>query len=375
MTKEKEQNNYNISGVEDEIDLIALAKTLWKGRKTVIKTTIIFMAIGLFIAIFSQKEYTASTTFVTQTTESKVGGSLGGLATMAGINLGGMSSESGIPPTLYPQIVNSILFQKELLQTELTIEGQTQPVSFTDYYTTIYSSGILGYIKKYTMGLPGLLISAIKGKTVTPSGVEGQLTSNNQPFVITEAENKLIKLLEDQIILNVDDSEGYISLIVKMPEAIAAAQMVKKTQELLQQYIINFKVQKSSEQLKFVRERYTEKENEFKIAQQRLARFRDRNRNTNSALAQTTLERLQSEYDLAYSVYAELAKQVEAQQIKVKEDTPVFTILKPVTVPVEKSKPSRFSILFTFVFFGIIIGVIIVYLKDFYIKNKDKWIG
>ncbi len=81
---------------EDEIDLIALAKTLWEGRKTVIKTTLIFMAIGLFVAIFSQKEYTAATTFMPQTTDGKIGGSLGGLAAMAGINLGGMSSDSGI---------------------------------------------------------------------------------------------------------------------------------------------------------------------------------------------------------------------------------------------------------------------------------------
>lgn len=40
---------------EDEIDLLALAKTLWNGRKTVIKTTLIFMILGLFIAIFSEK--------------------------------------------------------------------------------------------------------------------------------------------------------------------------------------------------------------------------------------------------------------------------------------------------------------------------------
>ena len=83
---------------EDEIDLIALAKTLWEGRKTVIRTTLIFMVLGLFIAIFSAKEYTASTTMVPQSAEggSKLGGSLGGLAAMAGINLGSMGGGSSI---------------------------------------------------------------------------------------------------------------------------------------------------------------------------------------------------------------------------------------------------------------------------------------
>jgi uncharacterized protein involved in exopolysaccharide biosynthesis len=51
---------------EDEIDLIALAKTFWNGRKTFIKTFFIFLSIGLFMAVFSPKQYSASTTIVVE---------------------------------------------------------------------------------------------------------------------------------------------------------------------------------------------------------------------------------------------------------------------------------------------------------------------
>lgn len=126
----QEQNNNKqlASNHEDEIDLIQLAKTLWTGRRTVIKTTLIFMVLGLFIALFSAKEYTASTTMVPQSAESgsKLGGSLGGLAAMAGINLGSMGGGSTIPPTLYPKIIASVPFQKEMMKTPLTIEGQRE---------------------------------------------------------------------------------------------------------------------------------------------------------------------------------------------------------------------------------------------------------
>jgi LPS O-antigen subunit length determinant protein (WzzB/FepE family) len=64
MSDSNNQPNPNHS--EDEIDLIALAKTLWEGRRTIIKTVVIFAVLGLFIAIFSQKEYTATTTMVPQ---------------------------------------------------------------------------------------------------------------------------------------------------------------------------------------------------------------------------------------------------------------------------------------------------------------------
>jgi uncharacterized protein involved in exopolysaccharide biosynthesis len=363
-------NNNSQLPEDDEIDLIALAKTGWEGRKTVIKMVLIFMAIGLFIAIFTPKEFTASTTMIPASNSKKIGGNLGGLASLAGINLGSMGGEGGISPTLYPQIVNSIPFQKELLQTPLTLDGQSKKVTYAHYYTDIYSPGLLGYLKKYTIGLPGIMIKAIKGKSSNQ-----QPTTDNQLLTLTNEENGLIKQLSDQLVLDVNDKDGYVSLAATMPEAISSAELTQRAQELLQQYIISFKVLKSSESLKFIQERFAEKEKEFKAAQQQLARFRDRNQFVNTALAQTTLERLQSEKELAQGVYTELAKQLETQQIQVKEDTPVFTVLKPVSVPIEKSKPNRPLILFIWTFLGGIIGVGMVYGKEFLGSLKKQWNG
>lgn len=367
----KENNKPAAHHIEDdEIDLIALAKTLWEGRKTVLKTILIFMGIGLFIAIFSPKEYTASTTIVPATEGKQISGSLGGLAAMAGINLGSMGGGSEISPSLYPQIISSIPFQKELLQTPLIIEGQTEKVTYADYYTNVHSPGLLGYIKKYTIGLPGIIISAIKGEPTTNNQ---QLTANNQLLSITEEEKGLIKQLSNQIGLDVNDKDGYVTISANMPEALAAAELTKKAQDLLQQYIINFKVLKSSEQLKFIEDRYTEKEQAFKVAQQQLARFEDQNQFVNSALAKINFMRLQSEYDLAFNVYSELAKQLETQQIQVKEDTPVFTVLKPVSIPIERSKPKRALILIIWTFLGGIVSVGMVFGKEFFTNLKKSW--
>jgi len=352
---------------DDEIDLIALAKTLWEGRKTVIKITLIFMAIGLFVAIFSEKEYTASTTFMSQTGDSKIGGSLGGLAAMAGINLGGMNSDSGIPPSLYPQILNSIPFQKELLQTPLTIEGQKEKVSFSTYYTEIYRPGLFGYIKKYTIGLPGIIISAIKGTTTAT-----QLSTANNLITITKEEDKLVKILIEQILLQVNEDDGYVTISAKMPEAMASAELAFNVEELLQHYVIDFKIKKSEDQLEFIKERYLVVEDKFKTIQQKLANNRDRNQNITTAMAKTATEMLQDEYNLVYNVYLELAKQLEAQYIQVTEDTPVFTVLKPVIVPIEKSKPKIFIILFLWSVIGFIIGIGIVFGKDLFLLKKDK---
>ena len=86
MTDEIKNNKK--ATADDEIDLIALVKTLWNGRKLIIKTVLVFMLFGWTIAIFSDKEYTASSTMVPQlsSSKSKMGG-LSSLAAMAGFNL------------------------------------------------------------------------------------------------------------------------------------------------------------------------------------------------------------------------------------------------------------------------------------------------
>ena len=42
------------SDQEDEIDFVELAKTLWKGRKEVVRTTLIFIGIGLISRVLSK---------------------------------------------------------------------------------------------------------------------------------------------------------------------------------------------------------------------------------------------------------------------------------------------------------------------------------
>ena len=357
----KEITNKPIGSNSDknEIDLISVIKTIWINRKKVIKTTIIFMIIGLFIAIFSQKEYTASATIVPQSSNGEsIGGDLGGLAAIAGINLGALSSDSGISPVLYPQVINSLPFQKELLKTHLTINGLKEQISYETYYKDFYKPGVINYIVDYTIGLPRIIIKAFRGK----SNSSEKLFSKSL-LSITMEEKELLKVLKEQISLNINDKEGYITISVKMPEALAAAELTEKVKNLLQEYIINFKIQKSTEKLNFIKDRYNEKGKEFEKIQFQLAKFTDQNQQVNSSVAKTKLVQLQAQYDLIYGVYAELAKQLATQEIQVKEDTPVFAVLKPVSIPFEKSKPLRFFILMIWTLFGLVFGVVIVFGK------------
>ena len=92
-----------------------------------------------------------------------------------------------------------------------------------------------------------MILGLIKGKEII-----NQKKTNNDLEIITIKikEELLFKQLMKQIELNYNKKDGYIGLSVKLPEALAAAQLVKEVQSLLQKSIIQFKIEKASKSIK-----------------------------------------------------------------------------------------------------------------------------
>ena len=331
---------------DDEIDLIALLKNVFLARRFVIKTTILFAFLGVILALVSPTKYTASSTFVPQSSKGQTNSSLGGLASLAGINLSAIMSNDPqeISPSLYPQIAESIPYRLALL--DATLESNT---SFRDYILA-QSGGvaILPLLKKYTIGLPGLL--------------RNKQTDNNENldtslFQMTEKDKGLFEFLAQVVSIEVDDEEGLVSLSVELSDRIVAAQLAQAATELLQNYIIAFKSESARNNLDFINRQYESKQQEFEQIQDSIAVFKDQNLNITSTLYQNQLTRLESKFVVVSSVFQELAGQVEQAKIQVNKDTPIFTIIEPVSVPLERSSPKRTRMVIIWIFLGGVLSV------------------
>lgn len=353
---------------EDSIDLIAIAKTLWNGRKTIIIAAGVGLILGLVVAFSTPNEYSATSIMVPQT-GSKSSSGLSSLASLAGVDLG-MNESSELSPILYPKIVNSVPFMLELMNTKVSFSKYDKPINLYDYYTAKQKPTVIGTIKKYTIGLPGVIIGAIRKK---PAETDLPKDSGNQPIKLTKKQYEVKKALDKCVSLAVEKKEGYLTLNVVMPEALAAAQVAQKAQDLLQREIIKFKVEKSQANLDFIQERFNVAKAEAEGYQVGIAVNTDRYKNLTSSVPQVSNTRLQTKYGIANTVYQELAKQLEQAKIQVKKDTPVFTIVEPVTIPSEKSKPSRAKILVIWLFLGGMIGCGLVYGKQWQKDVKEKW--
>ncbi len=372
-----EENKQNLQPVEeDTIDLVEILQKLWAKRKFILIVTGVAMALGLVVALLTPNQYTASCTLVSQTGERRTGGSLSGLAAMAGISLGDMTSGEVLSPNVYPNIIKNVDFQKEWIYSLYSINDIPVPITYYDYVTDkqYRKFSLLYTIKKYTIGLPGVILEVIRREDEDIQRVSDEETISRLTF----KEQKVLEDLYEVFVLdmndNINNKKGYIQLSTTMRDPYLAAQITLKAQQLLQQYLTKFKLQKVRANLEYVEANFQEARQNFEAKQEELARFRDANINLTSAMARTREEKLQSEYTLLLGVYTELAKQKEQAKIAVTETTPILTVIEPVVVPVEKSKPSRARMLIISIFLGLITGagwvLVLPYVKETLQKIK-----
>ena len=354
---EQLQNQNNMPVEEQEIDLVELIQKMWINRWLIIKVTGVFVVLGVLVALFSAKVYTASCDIVPDT--GKSGNSkMSSLAALAGVNLGEGADVTALSPLVYQNIMNGTSFRKELMQTKIDFEEVDKPVSFFDYYTSeeYNKPGVFDYIKKYTIGLPFVILNAIRGEQPEPDYSAIGNSEGPTMETLSKDEYNALKILEQCVSLTLDNKNGYVTITTNMPEAVASAQLAQATVVLLQKYITEFKIAKVQSNLDFIQSRYNEAKQNFEDIQVRRAAFRDANTNTNKYSARVEAEKLDAEYTLAMNLYSELATQLEQAKIEVKKDTPILTVVRPVTIPYKKSKPQRLQILVAFTFLGVVAG-------------------
>ncbi|MBE6223862.1 MAG: lipopolysaccharide biosynthesis protein [Bacteroidales bacterium] len=369
----QQQNNFE----EEEIDIMAIIMRLWEKRWFIIKVTCVFAVLGVFVAIFTPKEYTASCVVVPETKGGAFSASsLGGLAAMAGINLGGSNGGEMLSPLMYDKLMKNIDLRKELMQTPINWEEYEEPITILDYYTNpdYAKTSVLGVVKKYTIGLPFTILNAIRGEQEKE---EMQLPSDGPKLsAYTQDELKCIKAFAGQYSVMADKKNGDVTISARMPEALAAAQVVDAVQNLLQKYVIELKLQKAEVNYEYIKQRYDEAKLVFEQKQEEYAKFQDANKVLTSALSKAKEEQMRSEFNVAKDLFNQLTTQLVQAEMKIKEDIPILTVVEPVQVPLERSKPQRIKILFIWCFLGGVLGCGLILGGD-WLKGQgfeNKWV-
>ncbi len=342
---------------EEEIDILALVMRLWEKKWFIVKVTCVFAILGVFVALFTPEEYTASCVVVPETKGGAFSSSsLGGLAAMAGINLGASSGGEMLSPLMYDKLMKNINLRKDLMQTPINWEGYDKPITILDYYTNpeYAKTSVLGTVKKYTIGLPFTILAAIRGekkKEEVDMPAEGPRIS-----AYTQDELYCIRAFAGQFSVMADKKNGDVTISARMSEPLAAAQVVDAVKNLLQKYVIELKLQKAEVNYEYIKQRYDEAKVVFEHKQKEYAQFQDANKVLSTALSKAKEEQMRSEFGVARDLFNQLTTQLVQAEMKIKEDIPILTVVEPVQVPLERSKPQRVKILFIWCFLGGVLG-------------------
>lgn len=349
-----------------EIELFELFRIIWFKRWFIVKVSFIFFIIGLVIGFTTPKSYKATCTLIPEalSTEGKLSGSLGGLASLAGIDLGDMSSGgTTINPALYQSVAKSTPFLLYLMEKEFYFSDLKREITLYEYYQNHYKLGLLPSILTLPRKVLNLRNSEAKEEDVRNDIDEEIIRLNNSEEIVARA-------IANSITVYLDWDLNVVFIESEMQDPVVAAQITRYTQEYITSYVTEYAVSKSLEQLEFVTNQFAIKRSEFVNAQLNLANFQDDNQNVKSAKKLSEEQRLQSEYNLAFNVYNELAQQVEQLKLLVNRNKPVFTELEPVRIPVEKNSPKRGLILFVSTILGLIISFLWIIVIVFINSNK-----
>ena len=199
------------------------------------------------------------------------------------------------------------------------------------------------------LGLPGQAIGAVKSLFVD----EEEPSDTLNPFRLSKDQMNVVESLRKSMVADVDKKTGVTTVSVTMNDPLVTATLCDTVVAKLQEYVTQYRVAKAQKDCDYLETLYSERRQEYYKAQSLYAQYVDANKGVILASALTERERLQNDMNLAYSVYSQVASQLQVARAKVQEAKPVFAVVEPATVPLLPSGVSRKIIVLGFIFLAV----------------------
>ncbi|MCE7069500.1 Wzz/FepE/Etk N-terminal domain-containing protein [Dyadobacter sp. CY327] len=301
---------------------------------------IAFGILGVAISFLLEKRYTAQTILLPELGSSRN-------SSFFSMALGAGSDPSGkLVPELYPNILSTVPFGQYLLKVPVVDQDNVSYTSLENFMKRDSSQSFLSRLLSFGSKKSDKPAS----KPKTDIGI----------LSFTMEQERLVNAAKGLVQATVGATDGIITIESEMTDPVVAAMLVSASEKYLIEYVTNYTVSKTTQQVEFLQKRVEEAKKRQQGAEYALQAYRDSHRNTFLNVARIEEQRLQAEYVLSQAIYSDLSNKLEQFKIREKEEKPVFKVLEPVRVPLSKSSPKRF-------FIGIIFSVLGVFFTLSYI--------
>ena len=351
--------------VENDTSIFDVINIILKQKKKILYIIAVFFVLGIVSLIITDKKYTSNSLILPQVSSDKgFSKKYTDIASLVGIDFN-QSKGNSIVPSLYPLLLDNVNFQKSVLKSKVQEFNSDTLITYKSFLLKNKSKGFFKTIQSYTIGLP----SKIKGFFTKPLRHENKIILVENLNNLTIEEISLINSLKNQIDVVFNEVDGYIEIKAETKDPLVSTQLVFICESILQEHIINYKIQKSKDELSYLEERYNIAKEDYSLKRAMLGTFKDENKFVSTSYNNNIKEQLQAEYDLSYKLYSQLATQMESARLQVYKDTPIFTNIKPAIVPIEPSSPDSFRIIFGFLLVGFLFAIFNILYVAF--KNNE----
>lgn len=385
-----------------EIDLSEKAKTIWDQKRLILFFIGVFLAIGYFHTEYGPTEYSSVTSLIQESEGASVG-DFGSsfLSSLTGLNIPRTGSENmsavatgraPLPASLYPRIITSTEFQKELIYTDLAFSTLDTTINLVEYRNEFAESSfrdkVYNAVGKFTIFLPYTIYNWVKSMWNMVWGGVQSLWSDSDPEnsnisdtdrqnvisddrlqSITPKERAVMEWLEMQIVISSEG--GIMDITTTLQDPMAAALVNAHLVEYIEEYIKDYRSQKARQNLEATQERYEIAKERYEEAQNNLAEYLDGNINLSTETARLEQERLSNEEGLRSTIYNQVAQEVEQARMVLQQQIPVFNTLEKPDIPTAPSSGSSPLLMVFAGILGLFIGVAYVLTRDFFQSKKS----
>ncbi len=324
---------------------MAFVKRMVRKPKQIALVVVVSAAVGVVVALNTQKEYTASVVLAPEMSGGGMGlsSSISDMASNFGIDLGSASKGlDAIYPEIYPELFTSYDFIRSLFNVPVRTKENNKEVTYLNHL--IYDTKIpfWDYPKAW-------IISKMEaGERAKSKAAAGK----SDPFRLSQDDYELCDNITSSIKCLVDKKTSVITITTTDSDPLVAAILADTLQRRLQAYVTDYRTKKSRQDCAYYQKLYEEAQGKYKKVQKEYATYCDANQNVVLESYQVQRDELENELQLAFNTMSQFKTQLQAAEAKVQERTPAFTIISEPKMPYKSSSMPRKYIVVLFVMLG-----------------------
>lgn len=344
-------NEPELEEEESSVDFKAILAALWKHKLLYVIVLPLVFIIGAIYAKSLPKFYQCQVTLAPEL--GSTGGSGGGLKSLASslgyrMSSGNKNDVDAITPTLYPDLMNSVDFKTSLFNVKVHRMDSSKVMTYYDY--------LLYYQKSPWWSKLFSKPDTIKYEKLNP-------------FMLTPRQTVIAKVINANVVCDVDDKTGVITINVTDQDPLIAATMADSVQARLQTFITNYRTSKARNDLENTKKLCMEAKRRYEKVRQQYGAFSDANQELILESVRSKQEDLENDMQLQFNTYNALASNLQDAYAKVQAVTPAFTTLQSATVPIKKTGPHGRRIVLVFLFVGFLVTTIYALYKEGELKK------